>query len=413
MSFIKSQLIQLRLLLSLFFVVGLLGIIMRYAFVGNFPEWLDYRNVTHAHSHIAMLGWVYGGLYLLITKLYNLDHIKYSRLFWLTMLLTIGMLVSFPMEGYGFFSIVLNSLHILLSYVFIYFIYCDVFKNRESPPTLDLLFLKTALFFLFLSTLGTWALGILMNTSLKGTAVYFATIQFYLHFQFNGWFIFTLLALLFRFSLIKNIALDKVLIRKFYWGLLISCFFTYALAVTWSTPDSIIFWTNSVGVVIQLIALWYFISWLKNSWNHFRPHLAPIVWTLWSIALACLSTKIIMQGLVAIPFLAMVSYTIKNFVIGFIHLLNLGFVSSFILGSFYIFYNPEKTNYKMGITLFMIGFIGSECLLFIQGIFLWLQWGFIPAYYTVIFVVSLFLPLGIALVLYSFYKVRTVPIPIK
>jgi len=46
----------------------------------------------------------------------------------------------------------------------------------------------------------------------------------------------------------------------------------------------------------------------------------------------------------------------------------------------------------------VLGFVLSECLLFLQGTMLWWGIGFLPQYYELLFGCSLLLPLGILLI---------------
>ncbi|MCB0637482.1 MAG: hypothetical protein KDC54_12725, partial [Lewinella sp.] len=52
-----------------------------------------------------------------------------------------------------------------------------------------------------------------------------------------------------------------------------------------------------------------------------------------------------------------------------------------------------------GLGLLFTGFLLSEGWLFLQGTFFWGAWGFLPAYYEVLFAVSALMPAGIALLL--------------
>jgi len=158
-------------------VTSLLGVGLRYAFVGGLPEWIQYRNIQHTHSHMGMMGWIYGALYIFIVRLFNLKRIVYRQLFWLTQCTVVGMLFSFPVQGYGPVSIFFTSLHLIFSYIFIFQVFRDLGLKKNSPSHI---MLKTALILLFISTLGTWALGAIMNSPLKGTVWYYAAIQFFL-----------------------------------------------------------------------------------------------------------------------------------------------------------------------------------------------------------------------------------------
>ena len=64
-----------------FIVAALMGLALRYSFLESVG--VNYRFLTHAHSHVAMLGWVYLMLYVCIVH-YFVPEKKpiYNRLFW-------------------------------------------------------------------------------------------------------------------------------------------------------------------------------------------------------------------------------------------------------------------------------------------------------------------------------------------
>lgn len=383
-----------------FFVASLLGVLLRYAFVWELPEGILYKHLQHAHSHVAMMGWLYSALYILIVRCFKLSGKIYGFLFWSTQLTVLGMLISFPIQGYGLFSIIFTSGHMILSYVFILRVFHDL-KFKYSYRIPSVLLLKSALLLLFISTLGTWALGAIMNSPLKGTAWYYGAIQFFLHFQFNGWFVFAMLAVFFRFLENRDIQIPSRGFRSFYFLLVLSCVLTFALAVTWSTPDSFIFWINSLGVVLQVFVLIAFWLLLKKIVFLLRAKTESWTFQLWKIVFSLLSLKIVIQALVAIPYLAVVSYTIRNFIIGFIHLLMLGVLSVFIMGMIYELRSVSHRVEKPATYLFFVAFLSTELLLFIQGLRLWFNAGFMPRYDEMILIASIFFPVAIILYIYA------------
>jgi len=176
-----------------FFVAALLGLLLRYYFIDSIA--LNYRFLTHAHSHIAMLGWVYLMLFTLIVHYFIPDKKPvYNRLFWLTEFAVIGMMLSFPFQGYAAVSITFSTLHIFCSYYFVYLIW----KHHKISNLPSRYMLKASLLFMLLSTIGVWFLGPAVATLGKASAFYQIAIQFFLHFQFNGWFLLAVLAVFFQ-----------------------------------------------------------------------------------------------------------------------------------------------------------------------------------------------------------------------
>ena len=107
-----------------------------------------------------------------------------------------------------------------------------------------------------------------------------------------------------------------------------------------------------------------------------------------------------------IPYIATVAYTIRNFVIGFIHLVLLGVVTQFILG--YAALNKvlslRSRLSRLGLGLLLAGFFGSELLLFLQGAMFWGAMGFLPYYYEGLFGISLLMPAGVGVLLLGQFR---------
>src|SRR5690606_36595783 len=102
------------------------------------------------------------------------------------------------------------------------------------------------------------------------------------------------------------------------------------------------------------------------------------VWLL-AVGLVSLLFKIIAQIAVAIPFIAEISYSIRNFVIGFIHLTMLGSISlvliSILIREGYMPVNPFS---NLGYILLVVAFLSTEMILFAQGFLFWTEAGFMP-----------------------------------
>src|SRR5690606_18743038 len=110
-----------RMALGYLVLVALLGLLLRWMLVEP-VMWLNYRNILHAHSHVALLGWLYCAFFGALLYAYKPQTEKqrksFKLQFWLTQASVQGMLLAFPVQGYGLFSITFSTMHILLTYWF-------------------------------------------------------------------------------------------------------------------------------------------------------------------------------------------------------------------------------------------------------------------------------------------------------
>lgn len=385
-----------------FFVAALLGLLLRYVFVN--PLAINFKFLTHAHSHVAMLGWVYLMLYYWIV--YYFIPVKkpvFKRLFWITQLAVLGMVLSFPFQGYAAVSITFSTLHVFCSYYFAYL----VWKNLNIPDLATRYLLKASLIFMVISTFGVWCLGPAVATVGQTSAFYQIAIQFFLHFQFNGWFIFAVLSLFVHQFNMSSDAHFKAL----FWKLVLSTLLTFALIVNWFAYHPSLLYINAVGVILQLWVVYDFIKFLKPKWSDFYNGLSLVSKRLYLFSLSCFILKIGLQTMSLIPQIADVAFKYHNFVIGFIHLTMLGVISGFLFAFLtqkpWFIKNQRLLNW--GIYCFISGFILTESILFAQGISYYLAIGMLPYYYLALFISSILLPLGIFLIILNYisYESKT------
>jgi len=387
-----------------FLIACLFGLLMR--FMHLFPiNFLNYSFLLHAHSHVAMLGWVYLIIYFLVVHFFipkeKSQKPIYNRLFWLTEFSVIGMMVAFPIQGYALFSIVFSTLHIALSYVFCRLVWKDC--SSEKAPAQRLL--QVSILFMVLSTCGVWCLGPAVSTLGKQSAFYQIAIQFFLHFQFNGWFILAVLALFLKQFQNK---IDKLKFKKFYNAVIISVILTLAFPVRWFVENNILNYINALGILIQLGAFIYFYKMLKPEIKHFKNTLDKTAKIVYGLALCSLILKVGIQLLTINPNLAEVSHQIRNFVIGFIHLTMLGIITGFLFGILLQnkFFPVTSFVLKIGLVSFAFGYITTEVVLFLQGIYFYFGYGLIQSYYEIIFGLSIFLVFGLMMILISLLKTK-------
>ncbi len=385
-----------------FLIACVFGLLMRFMYL-FLLDFLNYSFLLHAHSHVAMLGWVYMIVYVLVVHFFipkeKSQKPIYNRLFWLTEFSVIGMMIAFPIQGYALFSIIFSTLHILLSYVFCRLVWKDCVKDKSPSQRL----LLVSILFMILSTFGVWCLGPAVSTLGKQSAFYQIAIQFFLHFQFNGWFILAILALFLKQF---NDKIEEVKFKKFYFLMIISTLLTICFPVRWFIENDILSYINVCGVIIQLYAFIYFYKMLKPQIIGFKKTLNETTKMVYGLALCSLFLKIGIQLLTIFPNLAEVSHQIRNFVIGFIHLTTLGIITGFLFGILLqnkMLYTNSKT-LKIGVKCFILGYVLTEVLLFLQGWFFFFGEGSIPGYFQSILIFSILLVLGLVLMMSSIIR---------
>ena len=382
-----------------FLIACVFGLLMRFMYL--FPlDFLNYSFLLHAHSHVAMLGWVYMIIYVLIVHFFIPKEKRqkpiYNRLFWLTEFSVIGMMIAFPIQGYALFSIIFSTMHILLSYGFCRLVWKDCAKDKSPSQRL----LLVSILFMILSTFGVWCLGPAVSTLGKQSAFYQIAIQFFLHFQFNGWFILAILALFLKQFLNK---IDEVKFKKFYFLMFVSTLLTVCFPVRWFLENDILSYINVCGVIIQLCAFIYFYKMLQPQIHHFKSTLDKVTKLVYGLALCSLFLKVGIQLLTIFPNLAEVSHQIRNLIIGFIHLTTLGIITGFLFGILLQnkMLSADSKKLKIGVKCFIFGYISTEILLFLQGLFFFFGEGSTPGYFQNILIFSVFLVLGLVLIITS------------
>lgn len=383
---------KLTITLTFLFIAALFGWLLRLAAAGYIS--FNYKHFLHTHSHVALLGWVYNAcLILTYESVLKKTETKTEKwLFGLTQISILGMLFSFPFQGYAFYSILFSTLYIFISYGLI----VDVYKQTRRFLSTSNYYLKWGGFYLFLSSIGPFALGYFMAKDMGGTIWYPLSIYWFLHFLFNGFFLFTIFGYAAKKIESKTTQL-KALKRAFYW-MNSSVLPLFALSVLWTNPNWYFYAIAGIGAILQIIALYELAAYralfsIENKWAKRILQLALIAYGL----------KLIFQVMGAIPAVqTFINATTPFTVIGFIHLVMLGFFS---LGLYGIFikekYLTINTAFKVGILLFIVGIIGSEILLFGQGLSAYFFQYALPNYSELLLWVSSLLPIGIGLSLFG------------
>ena len=375
-----------------FLLVSLMGILLRFYFVTSLP--FNYKYLLHAHSHTALVGWVYLGLTTLIYKIFLQSAEKpkiYQRIFYFTNICIVGMIIFFPIQGYALYSIIFSTLFLFASYWFAWFAIKFVpqhFKKRFSWRLV-----KTSIWYLVISSIGPWGIGAIMSTLGPASIWYKSSIYFYLHFQYNGWFILSLLGIVFYFLEEKKVEFDRAKLKSFFLLINFGIIFTLFLSVLWFEPPKIIYILGGIGAVVQILAFHDLYYLLKKHFQLFKQEFNTWGRILIKMATVLMGVKLIMQLVSAHPYFARLAFQLKDFVIGYLHLVFLGVVISALM-AFLQYYKLLKIS-KGFLWIFLFAFASTEILIFYKGIVLWMGAFFFTDYYLVLAVLSCLFPLAI------------------
>ncbi|MGB3452535.1 MAG: hypothetical protein WBA59_01760 [Moheibacter sp.] len=358
MSFLRKHLFAIPVFN--FLIAAWFGLTLRSMMVHSMP--FNFKFLTHAHSHVAILGWVYMALFLLLAQHFVGKFGKgFQRLFLVTQIAVLGMIIGFPTQGYGLISIVASSLYIIFSYVFTRL----MLKKTKGKSSAAYSLMRTSLVWLCLSTVSLWALGPIIATQGATSKPALLTIQYFLHFQLNGWFLFAIVALFFHFL---KLPASKTF-DKFHLAFVLSLVYTFGLPINWYYDFSIFRWMNAIGVIFQLMALYWGFILILDHYRKFFLKLDRLSKFLLQFAAVSFLLKIGFQTFSLIPDIAKHIFDNRQAVIGFIHLMMLGIISAFLFFAIRLQIKNKITKRLMsiGICFFLAGILLTEAILLYQG----------------------------------------------
>ncbi len=361
--------------LAYFLLVGLVGIFLRLFFIIPIPA--NFKFIVHAHSHVALLGWVYIALITLIYRLYFAEVEKtrlYKRIIWFTNFCVLGMLFSFPFQGYALFSIIFSTLFLFATYWLGWFFLKYTPQKFKNTPSY--LCIKASIWYMLISSIGPWAVGGIMSTLGSTSIWYKLAIYFYLHFQYNGWFILALIGVLFYILEMHAVKIDQKKFKIFFYLINFGIILSFFLSVLWTKPPLIFYILAAVGALLQILAFLYFFRIIQNAGPAFKKIFSPLILKLLKLSGLLLIVKILLQLISAIPYFANLAYLYKDLVIGYLHWTFLGVISLCLLAFLHHYKFIKLNSYLVAIYLF--GFIFSEVFIFYNAVHLWLRWPVIP-----------------------------------
>ncbi|MEO6705046.1 MAG: hypothetical protein ABIN04_04250 [Ginsengibacter sp.] len=366
-----STKIWIQIALINFCVVALAGVAMRYKINFALP-FVDQKYLMHGHSNFAFVGWVAMALMILMVRYLIRNNVqtnykKYNKILIAELIVSYAMFASFIIQGYDLWSITFSTGTIFISYFFIFFYWKDL--NRLKDGGFSRIWLKASLLLWIFSSLGAFMLAYLMANHIMIQDLYFASVYFFMHFQYNGWFLFACFGIF--FSYMHRLGLFHIVLfsKRLFIIMAITVVPTYFLSILWLRLPGTLHWIAVISGILQLFVLIYFfkiISAIRGNKN-IKFHWSTR-W-LWRLASFAFILKIILQMLSTIPYLSHFAFGFRPVVIGYLHLSFVGIISLFILGYINEFIHRFRGNVSgIGAIIFVTGFIIQEIVLMLQGL---------------------------------------------
>ena len=353
-----------------FLIVALLGVTMRYKILYSMP-FLDQKHLQEAHSHFAFYGWITNVIYVLILNYMHkinaqIDLKKYEKLIVVNLIASFTMLGAFLYGGYFWASIAGSTVALLCSFVFFFFFVRDAKKIQDFSK----LWFLAGLFFAVISSVGVFNLGYMMMSKTATQDLYLASEYYYLHFQYNGFFIFSCIGFLLFSMKQAGSGISEKQNKLIFWLLFVGCVIGYGLSVLWMKMPVSIFAVIVVATIMQTIGAVLLFVFIKKNWTNLVLKWSPMHRFVLLYAGFAFAVKIALQLGSTIPALNQFAFGFRNVVIAYLHLVLLMCLATFLVNQILATHYFTITNkLLMGFKLLLLGIFLNELILGLMGVF--------------------------------------------
>ena len=353
-----------------FLIVALLGVTMRYKILYSMP-FLDQKHLQEAHSHFAFYGWITNVIYVLILNYLHkinaqIDLKKYEKLIVVNLIASFTMLGAFLYGGYFWASIAGSTVALLCSFVFFFFFVRDAKKIQDFSK----FWFLAGLFFAVISSVGVFNLGYMMMSKTATQDLYLASEYYYLHFQYNGFFIFSCIGFLLFSMKQAGSGISEKQNKLIFWLLFVGCVIGYGLSVLWMKMPVSIFAVIVVATIMQTIGAVLLFVFIKKNWTNLVLKWSAMHRFVLLYAGFAFAVKIALQLGSTIPALNQFAFGFRNVVIAYLHLVLLMCIATFLVNQILATHYFTITNkLLMGFKLLLLGIFLNELILGLMGVF--------------------------------------------
>ncbi len=377
---------------------------MRYKIAYSLPI-VDQKHVQEAHSHFAFYGWITQIIYVLIIRylhgiLSEQQLKKYHTLLVVNAIAAFVMIPSFIYNGYYWASIAASTVALLTSFAFFFFLLMDLKGKQDLVKP----WFIGGLFFAVISSVGVFGLSYMMSSGNMTQNLYLASTYYYLHFQYNGFFIFTCIGLLLHSLRDIGAEISEKDNKMIFWLMFIGCVIGFGLSVLWMKMPLWIFVAIILGTIAQTIGSVKLYMVLKKNWPKLVLNFSALQrFVLMYVGFAFFA-KIVLQLGSTIPVLSQFAFGFRNVVIAYLHLILLMCVSAFLINQI-LATNVFKMTKPVttGLKLLLLGIFLNEAVLGLMGIFS-IKYISIPYTPQILLVVSLLMLVSLGIILLNLKK---------
>jgi hypothetical protein len=195
---------------------------------------------------------------------------------------------------------------------------------------------------------------------------YLASIYFFLHFQYNGWFFFACGGFITWLLLKQGVQIARL--QMVFWLFALSCVPAYFLSALWLPIPLAIYILVVAAAILQVVAWVWFLLRANAAFQLLHGHLPAAAKWLLKLSGIAFTIKLLLQLVSVLPALSKLAFGFRPVVIGYLHLVLLAVISLSLLG-YCLALGALKINRQLraGIILLVAGILLNELVLMIQG----------------------------------------------
>lgn len=315
----------MKMLLFNFLVTVFSGFILRLNIVVGILG-VTHKFLLESHSHFAFYGWLAQCIYVFAWR-----HLKqktgrelnvFRWILTLNLVASYGMLFTFFWYGYYWLAIVFSSIALFTGI----FYGVTLFKNTRQSTGPETIWLRAGAIFAAVSSFGIGGIAYASHKPELETLFRAAT-YFYLHFQYNGFFIFSAIGIF--FTVLKNTHRRHFPINtNLFLLLFVSSVITYGLSLLWMDLDSMLLNALKIVGIIQFAGSVLLVLLLRQRCIKSLKYTLPASLFLWIFTCAFI-LKFFLQMIAPFESFRIFAAQDRASIIAFLHLVLLPCLSVF------------------------------------------------------------------------------------